>query len=93
MDKAEARETLALVMSKLRTRSYDDLRASVDEPRSEPIAAPSGVMYQLEVQVFWDDRQETNLRVMASIDDGGISSFKPLSDDFIIAPDGSFVGE
>jgi hypothetical protein len=31
--------------------------------------------------------------VLASIDDGGWSAFIPLTDDFIIAPDGSFVGE
>jgi hypothetical protein len=30
---------------------------------------------------------------MGAIDDGGWRSFAPLADDFIVAPDGSFVGE
>ena len=29
----------------------------------------------------------------SAIDDGGLRAFAPLSDDFIMAPDGSFVGE
>ena len=65
----------------------------MQETRCEPIESPSGATYQLEVQVFWDDRAEQNLRVMGSIDDGRLSAFHPLSEDFIIAPDGSFVGE
>jgi hypothetical protein len=30
---------------------------------------------------------------MVSADDGGLSAFKPLSGDFIISPDGCFIGE
>jgi hypothetical protein len=43
---------------------------------------------------LWDDpREHRNLRVMVSVDDGGWRSFAPLSDDFIVAPDGTFIGE
>lgn len=34
-----------------------------------------------------------NPRVMCAIDDGGLSWFASMGADFIIAPDGSFVGE
>ena len=34
-----------------------------------------------------------HLRVLGSIDDGGIRAFFPLTDSFIMAPDGSFIGE
>jgi hypothetical protein len=34
-----------------------------------------------------------NLRVMVSMDDGGWRAFLPLTDGFIIRPDGSFAGE
>jgi hypothetical protein len=48
----------------------------------------------VEVLALWDEgRPGGNLRVMVSIDDGGWRAFKPLTEDFIIAPDGSFVGE
>jgi hypothetical protein len=30
--------------------------------------------------------------VVVAVDDGGLSAFKPMCDDFIVAPDGSFVG-
>jgi len=46
------------------------------------------------VQAFWDSpRQPGNLRVIVAIDDGGWRAFRPLSADFIVASDGSFVGE
>jgi hypothetical protein len=93
VDKNEAREILAGVISELRTRSREDLRALLGSPYTQEIAGPSGTTYQIEVQAFWDDKSELNLRVLGSIDDGGFSAFKPLTDDFIVAPDGSFVGE
>lgn len=93
MNKGEARKVLASVISKLRVEGYNELRNRHGEPEMREIAGPSGAIYQVEVQVFWDDRAERNLRVLGSVDDGGLSAFKPLSDDFIIAPDGSFVGE
>jgi hypothetical protein len=33
------------------------------------------------------------VRVIGSIDDGGWWTFKPLTEDFILAPDGTFAGE
>jgi hypothetical protein len=53
----------------------------------------SGTRYQVEITAFWDSGKPGNLRVLAAIDDGGWRAFKPLSTDFIMAPDGSFVGE
>jgi len=34
-----------------------------------------------------------DVRVLVAVDDGGMYAFKPLTDSFILAPDGSFVGE
>ena len=49
--------------------------------------------YQGEIRVFWDAEPDGAIRVMASIDDGGWRAFVPLTEDFILAPDGTFVGE
>ena len=50
--------------------------------------------YQFEIQVIWDNKPGGNLRVIVSIDDSSIwRAISPLSEDFIIAPDGSFIGE
>jgi len=52
-----------------------------------------GLDIVVEAQAFWDNKKETNIRVMASSDGGGTRAFHPLTRDFIKAPDGSFVGE
>jgi hypothetical protein len=57
------------------------------------VRGESGVTYQTEIQGVWDDGKPGNLRILGSVDDGGWRAFSPLGDDFIIAPDGSFVGE
>ena len=53
----------------------------------------SNIEYQIEIQAFWDDKLRENVRVIGAIDDGGISAFIPMSLEFIMAPDGRFVGE
>lgn len=60
----------------------------------ESVTAESGIEYQVEIQGFLDDpRENENFRVTASVDNGGWSSFSPLSRDFIVSPDGTFVDE
>lgn len=81
--------------AELRRESYEALVAHyLSQPRGHTVVAESGVQFQVEVQALWDTpRQPGNLRVIIAIDDGGWRSFRPLSTDFIIASDGSFVGE
>ena len=93
MDKEEARTILARELEIYRQRSYTDLLYLVETQDTAEIKASSGVIYQLEFQAMWDDKRGGNLRVMGTIDDGGFRAFVPLTDDFILAPDGSFVGE
>lgn len=53
----------------------------------QEVIGDSGVVYQLDVQAFWDSGKPGDLRVMASIDDRGLRAFSPFSCDFIMAPD------
>ncbi|HEX6676020.1 MAG TPA: hypothetical protein VF486_13435 [Actinomycetes bacterium] len=92
MDKAEARQLLAAKLAELRRLSYAEL-LRYREPEGFEVTGPSGTAYQFEVEAFWDDRKQRHLRVLVSIDDFGWRAFRPLTGDFIIAPDGSFVGE
>jgi hypothetical protein len=91
----EAKRILNGVVAALRREPYGTLVARyLDESDGYAVVAESGVEYQVEVQAFWDSpRRPGNLRVMISIDDGGWRAFHPLSTDFIVASDGSFVGE
>ena len=78
----------------LRGQPYEVLvERYLSEPEVAEMAGASGTEYQVEISAFWDSGKPGNLRVCARVDDGGWRAFKPLSVDFIIAPDGTFVGE
>lgn len=47
----------------------------------------------VNVQWFWDDKPNQDVRVMAAISDHGKSAFVPMTDGFIMAPSGKFIGE
>lgn len=95
MNELEAKSILAEQIRELRTRSYAELRSWILEEKDlhDNIKGRSGVDYQVEVQVLWDAQPHHDIRVLASIDDGGWRACIPLCDSFIIASDGSFVGE
>ena len=93
MDNAEAVAVLRSHLQAYRQRSYADLVALLGKPQVAELRGLSGATYQLEVVVQWDDRPGAVLRVLGSVDDGGRRVLKPLTDDFILAPDGTFIGE
>ena len=108
MDKTEARQILAGEVARLRALSYSGLSSRIprrrrrllflevvgdDEAITREVVGDSGVVYQVESQVLWEDKPQEDIRVVVSIDDGGVSAFMPMTDDFILAPDGTFVDE
>jgi hypothetical protein len=98
VDEREATDVAEARLSKLRSLPYSDLlrRYSLDEgnePVWEETVGPSGTQYNLKLYAFWDG-DPPNLRVWVNADDGTPSGFsRPVSSAFIVAPDGSFVGE
>ena len=94
MNTKEAGKLLATILEPIRNKAYCDLAQMVDgAPITGEATAPSGVCYQYEIEVFWDSCANGDVRVMGSIDDGGIRAYMPLSSSFIKAPDNFFVGE
>ena len=94
MNKEEARSELARIVAENRNRPYEYWVSQIDKKEMCECEASSGVKYQVETQALWDDfRKRRNVRVVFAIDDGGLRQFYPLTEDFIIAPDGSFIGE
>ena len=93
MNKQEALQILRQHLSRYRERPYAELVKLQDDQEVCEVTAESGVMYHLEFQAFIDEPSKHTLRVLGSIDDGGIRAFFPLSEGFIITPDGSFVDE
>jgi hypothetical protein len=47
----------------------------------------------VEVQVVSDGETHGNIRVIGSIDDGGWRAVVPLTEAFLLAPDGSCIGD
>ena len=94
VDKQEAKRLLAKELEWWRQRPYVELASFVgQEPVTGEVQGAAGTSYQYEIQVFWDGKAGGNVRVVGAIDDGGIRAFLPLTDDFIMATDGNFVGE
>jgi hypothetical protein len=93
MDKREATAVLREHLERYRRRQYGELVVLIGKPQVFECRGASGATYQIEVGVHWDHQPGGALRVLASIDDGGWRALKPLTDDFIVAPDGTFVGE
>lgn len=92
-NKGEARAIAAAEIDRLRSLSREELLGYIDNPQTWEVVGESGTTFQLEASAFWEDRKRENFRVVVSIDDGGTSAFVPMSEDFIVAPDGSFIGE
>jgi hypothetical protein len=94
VDNAEAKALLADVLTEWRGRTYAALTERVDgEPATGEVVGASGTRYGFEIEVVWDRRPGGDVRVLAMIDDGGLRALWPLTDGFILAPDGRFVDE
>jgi hypothetical protein len=93
MNREIARALIDEELAKLRNLSYAELLKLVNKPITIKVPGSDGKNYQIERQAFWDTKKDGNIRVMVSADDGGWSAFKPLTRDFIISPDGRFIGE
>ncbi len=93
MDKDKARAVLLERLRPYRAKTYGDLKGLIGEIDVQQIENPDGPDFQIEIQAYWDHKPDGNVCVWGAIDDGGWSAFAPLSNGFIMAPDGSFVGE
>lgn len=93
MDKEEAAAVLAEQLGLYRNKSYAALKQLIGQVDACEVVTPGDTLYQIEIQVFWDDKPDGDIRVIGAIDDGGWRAFSPLTDSFFLAPDGSFVDE
>jgi hypothetical protein len=87
MDKSEAQKVLSAQLARFSQRSYSELVPLVESGHVEDFEArgASDTRYQVEVQFFWDDKPRGVIRVVGSIDDGGIRAFVPLTQTFLVS--------
>jgi hypothetical protein len=93
MDNHEARGILRAHLDEWRRRTYAELSKEVGQTRQFDAAGERGAQYQINIQVCWDAKPNGDIRVLGDIDDGGWRAVFPLTEDFILGPDGRFVGE
>ena len=94
MNEQIAKGLIQVELQRLRASSYQELASSVGKVETKKVIGEDGITYQLEMQAFWDGKKGSDIRVMVSCDDGrGWRAFVPLTDDFIVRPDGRFVDE
>jgi hypothetical protein len=92
-DPVVAKAHLAPHIGRLRRMSYAELgdRVRKSDVETHEIAESDGTSYQIEILFLWDGKPDADIRVMGFcfINPSGRS----ICDDFILAPDGRFIGE
>lgn len=91
MNEQAAQAAINAELELLQARSYADLTALIGNVETKEVVGDDGKNYQLEIQAFWDGKKGEELRVIVAADDGGWRAFKPLTDGFVMRPDGSLV--
>jgi hypothetical protein len=93
MNMVEARKVLSERLARYRPLSYAELVGKIGSVEREDIPRAGQRSWRVVIEFFWDRRPEGDIRVLGAIDDGGIRAFMPVTDSFIKAPSGEFVGE
>ncbi len=89
MDKVEARGLLEEFLEELQKRSREELLGLIANPVCIEKTGKSGTVYQIEYEALWDFEPSQDLRIIVSIDDGGLlSAFKPLTANFLVSSEG-----
>ena len=87
MDKLEAQTILREQLQRFQNCSYSELVPFVESQNVEicEIRSASGATYQIEIQFYWDDKHRGRIRVIGSIDDGGIRAFFPMTQSLLVS--------
>ena len=90
MNEEEARSVLEAHLDQWRRRSHADLSTTLGNQGCSEVIGTSGAEYQIEIDIMWDRKPGPELRVVGAIDDGrSWRAFSPLTQSFIMSPDGS----
>ena len=93
MDKGEARMIAERDLKVYRDMTYENIRSEIGSAESFERVSELGEPYQIEFEFFYDNHREGNIRVTAAVSYSGWTEFFPVSNDFIIAPNGEYIGE
>jgi hypothetical protein len=91
MNEQAAYALISAEKSRLEGLSYPQLVAMIGKVETKELVGEDGKTYQLEIEAFWDSKKGEAVLLIVAADDGGWRAFKPLTDSFIMRPDGSLV--
>ena len=93
MNRENGKMLLAGRLAHYRGYRYEQLTELIGSCQVEELSGSDGALFQLEFGFYGDDKLAGNVRVIGSIDGGGVSALTPLTDGVIMATDGTFVGD
>jgi hypothetical protein len=86
MNHVEAKWLLLRTLVEYRRCSYSQLRTMIGESKQLETRGASGTRYQVNIDIVWDAKPAGDVRILASIDDGGWRAFCPLSFSDLVSP-------
>ena len=89
MNRTEAIAILNHHLDSLEALGYAALARQIGEDQAFERRGDSGTDYQLELSILWDRHPNGSIRIVGSIDDGGLGAFLPLTDSRLMEPEGS----
>lgn len=93
MEKEEAINILEDKLSEFRGLYYSALIEKIGKQETFDGKTQKNEPYQIEVDFFFDDEKERTLRVTGMISYSFATDFSPITSDFIVTPNGKFIGE
>jgi hypothetical protein len=84
MDRAEAIAILRQHLDRIEALGYKALCARIGDLEVLAAHGKTGVEYQLELNILWDHKPNAVIRILGSIDDGGLRAFLPLTDSRLV---------
>ena len=94
MNQKEAKEILDSIVSEYHKKSYEELAKLIDGDIGVfHVKGESGAEYEIEIDIFWDEENDKNIRFDAILDIGVISSIFPMRESFVKNPENEFSEE
>lgn len=86
MDNKEALSLLKDFLDQLESIGYEALSSQIGESDALEVAGASDKTYQIEYDILWDHKPDGAIRIIGSVDDGGLRAFAPLTVSRLVSP-------
>ena len=86
MDNEEALSLLKDFLDEVEAAGYNALSKRVGENGAFEVEGASGKKYQIEYDILWDHEPDGAIRIIGSVDDGGLRAFAPLTESRRVTP-------